>query len=74
LEAYVGSSEEIVREFLVESYENLDQLDQDLVALEGKPGSRDILSRVFRTIHTVKLTFRTSRGPFGPPLVGLVLR
>jgi two-component system chemotaxis sensor kinase CheA len=56
LEAYVGSSDEIVREFLVESYENLDQLDQDLVALEGKPGSRDILSRVFRTIHTIKGT------------------
>ena len=52
----MGSSDEIVREFLVESYENLDQLDQDLVALEGKPGSRDILSRVFRTIHTIKGT------------------
>jgi len=52
----VGSSDEIVREFLVESYENLDQLDQDLVALEDKPGSRELLSRVFRTIHTIKGT------------------
>jgi len=52
----VGSMDEIVREFLVESYENLDQLDQDLVALEGKPGSRELLSRVFRTIHTIKGT------------------
>jgi two-component system, chemotaxis family, sensor kinase CheA len=50
----VGSMDEIVREFLVESYENLDQLDQDLVALEGSPGSRELLSRVFRTIHTIK--------------------
>jgi two-component system chemotaxis sensor kinase CheA len=56
LEAYVGTSDEIVREFLVESYENLDQLDQDLVALEGHPGSRELLSRVFRTIHTIKGT------------------
>jgi two-component system chemotaxis sensor kinase CheA len=48
--------DEIVHEFLVESYENLDQLDQDLVALEGKPGSRELLSRVFRTIHTIKGT------------------
>jgi len=52
----VGSSDEIVREFLVESYENLDQLDQDLVALEDNPGSRELLSRVFRTIHTIKGT------------------
>jgi two-component system, chemotaxis family, sensor kinase CheA len=33
----VGDTDEVVREFLVESYENLDQLDQDLVALEGSP-------------------------------------
>ena len=50
----MGSMDEIVREFLVESYENLDQLDQDLVALERSPGSRELLSRVFRTIHTIK--------------------
>ncbi|WP_298462514.1 chemotaxis protein CheA [uncultured Cellulomonas sp.] len=48
--------DEIVREFLVESYENLDQLDQDLVALEGAPDSRELLSSVFRTIHTIKGT------------------
>ena len=48
--------DEIVREFLVESYENLDQLDQDLVALEGTSGSRELLGRVFRTIHTIKGT------------------
>jgi len=48
--------DDIVREFLVESYENLDQLDRDLVALEVTPGSRDLLSSVFRTIHTIKGT------------------
>ncbi|WP_127126430.1 chemotaxis protein CheW [Georgenia sp. SYP-B2076] len=48
--------DEIVQEFLVESYENLDQLDQDLVALEDDPGSRELLSRIFRTIHTIKGT------------------
>lgn len=46
----------IVREFLVESYENLDQLDRDLVLLEQDPGSRPTLSSVFRTIHTIKGT------------------
>jgi two-component system, chemotaxis family, sensor kinase CheA len=47
---------EIVQEFLVESHENLDQLDADLVALEKNPGSRDLVSRIFRTIHTIKGT------------------
>ena len=48
--------DDIVREFIVESYENLDQLDQDLVALEDQPGSRELLGSVFRTIHTIKGT------------------
>ncbi|WP_244885279.1 chemotaxis protein CheW [Demequina mangrovi] len=48
--------DEIVREFVVESYENLDQLDSDLVALESEVGSRALLSSVFRTIHTIKGT------------------
>ncbi|HLN26730.1 MAG TPA: chemotaxis protein CheA [Gemmataceae bacterium] len=46
----------VVKEFLVESYENLDQLDRDLVALEKDPQNRDRLSSVFRTIHTIKGT------------------
>jgi two-component system chemotaxis sensor kinase CheA len=48
--------DEIVQEFLVESHENLDQLDRDLVALEQEPDSRELLSSIFRTIHTIKGT------------------
>ncbi|MGY1856136.1 chemotaxis protein CheA [Modestobacter sp. SYSU DS0290] len=48
--------DDIVEEFLVESHENLDQLDQDLVALEQDPRSRERLSSIFRTIHTIKGT------------------
>lgn len=48
--------EEIVQEFLVESHENLDQLDEDLLALERDPTSRDLLSSIFRTLHTIKGT------------------
>ena len=48
--------DDIVKEFLVESYENLDRLDQDLLALEKQPDDRDRLSSVFRTIHTIKGT------------------
>src|SRR5918997_6916102 len=40
----------------MESHENLDQIDQDLVALEQEPGSRDLISRIFRAIHTIKGT------------------
>ena len=47
---------EIVKEFLVESYENLDRLDQDLIALEKDPADRERLSSIFRTIHTIKGT------------------
>ncbi len=48
--------EPIVGEFLVESYENLDKLDKDLIELEEDPGNTDILSSIFRTIHTIKGT------------------
>ena len=44
----------IINEFLVESYENLDQLDQNLIELEQNPGATSILSSIFRTIHTIK--------------------
>jgi two-component system chemotaxis sensor kinase CheA len=52
----VDAVDEIVQEFLVESHENLDQLDRDLVALEQRPGARELLSSIFRTVHTIKGT------------------
>ena len=48
--------DEIVSEFLVESYESLDQLDRDLMALEEAPDDRDRMASIFRTIHTIKGT------------------
>jgi len=47
---------EIVKDFLVESYENLDRLDRDLVGLEKNPRDKEALAGVFRTIHTIKGT------------------
>src|SRR4051794_27337073 len=52
----VEAIDEIVAEFLVESHENLDQLDRDLLALEQNPDSSDLLAGVFRTIHSIKGT------------------
>ena len=54
--AVMGEMDEVVKEFLVESYENLDRLDRDLVALEKAPSEPGILSSIFRTIHTIKGT------------------
>src|SRR6184192_393695 len=48
--------DEIVAEFLVESYESLDRLDRDLLALERDPHSREVLASIFRTMHTIKGT------------------
>jgi two-component system, chemotaxis family, sensor kinase CheA len=50
------SDTDIVKEFLQESYENLDRLDRELVGLEKDPRDSDALASVFRTIHTIKGT------------------
>jgi two-component system chemotaxis sensor kinase CheA len=46
--------QETIREFLVESHENLSRLDQDLVELEKHPQDVCLLGSIFRTIHTIK--------------------
>lgn len=48
--------EEVIQEFLVESHENLDRLDNDLIALEEDPSNTETMSSIFRTIHTIKGT------------------
>jgi two-component system chemotaxis sensor kinase CheA len=46
--------QETIREFLVESDENLSRLDQDMVELEKHPKDTALLGSIFRTIHTIK--------------------
>jgi two-component system, chemotaxis family, sensor kinase CheA len=46
--------ETILKDFIVESGENLDQLERDLVALESQPTSKETLASIFRTVHTIK--------------------
>ncbi len=50
------ADDEVLREFLLESGENLNQLDSDFVALEQDPGDRERLGGIFRCIHTIKGT------------------
>src|ERR1700761_5937074 len=48
--------QEVIREFLVESHENLSRLDQEFVELEKRPRDTALLASIFRTIHTIKGT------------------
>ncbi|MBU1217580.1 response regulator [bacterium] len=46
--------QEILQDFLVESFELIEQLDQDLVELENRPDDLELLNGIFRVAHTVK--------------------
>jgi two-component system chemotaxis sensor kinase CheA len=50
----MSDNREFIDEFLVESSENLDQLDKDLLALEADPADPQRIASVFRTVHTIK--------------------
>ncbi|MBO3459344.1 chemotaxis protein CheA [Aetokthonos hydrillicola Thurmond2011] len=43
-----------VKAFLVESYENLNQIEQNVLNLEKTSANRDILVSIYRSIHTIK--------------------
>jgi two-component system chemotaxis sensor kinase CheA len=47
--------DDLTKEFLVESHENLDRMDRDFVELEKNP-SKEILGSIFRAVHTIKGT------------------
>ncbi len=59
---------EEVREFLIESNENLGVLDQEIVELEKNPADEKLIASVFRTIHTIKGTC----GFFGFEILGSI--
>ena len=46
----------LVQEFLIESEEFLQRMDQDMVALESSPDDAELLNRIFRALHTIKGT------------------
>ena len=52
--AGMNDNREFIAEFLVESVENLDQLDRDLLALEERPDDPDRVASIFRAVHTIK--------------------
>ena len=48
--------EEILKEFLIESHENLARMEKELVDLEERPGDAALLGSIFRSLHTLKGT------------------
>jgi len=46
--------QEILQDFLVESFELVEKLDEDLVELESNPEDLELLNGIFRVAHTVK--------------------
>ena len=49
-----GISAEALHEFLVESFDNVEQVERDLLSLERQPSSEAVLNSVFRSVHTIK--------------------
>ncbi len=48
--------DDLINEFITETIESLELLDQELVRLEQDPENTDILGNIFRVMHTVKGT------------------
>ncbi len=46
--------QEILEDFLVEAFELIEQLDQDLVELDTRPEDLELLNSIFRVAHTIK--------------------
>src|SRR5690606_20532834 len=50
----INTEDDIVQDFLIESREILDALQQQLVDLEQSPEDRELLNAIFRGFHTIK--------------------
>ena len=48
--------EDLLKEFLTETNENLDLVDVELVRFETEPDNAEILANIFRLVHTIKGT------------------
>lgn len=48
--------DDLITEFLTETNESLEELDLDLVNLEQNPNDKNLLSKIFRLMHTIKGT------------------
>jgi len=45
---------ELLDDFLVEAFEMIEEMDNDLIELENNPDDLDLLNKIFRVAHTIK--------------------
>ena len=48
--------DDLLSEFLTETNESIESLDVEVVRLEQEPNDHDLLSSIFRLVHTIKGT------------------
>lgn len=48
--------DELAREFLIESHESLDRMEECITELQEQPQDATLLAEIFRTVHTIKGT------------------
>jgi len=48
--------DDLIVEFLTETNESLQELDTDLISLEQNPNDKNLISKIFRLMHTIKGT------------------
>ncbi|RMH68147.1 MAG: chemotaxis protein CheA, partial [Bacteroidetes bacterium] len=53
---FADDLQEIVESFIVETTDILEDLDEDLLALEQNPADKDLIDKIFRAVHTIKGT------------------
>ncbi|MHC5730938.1 MAG: Hpt domain-containing protein, partial [Nostoc sp.] len=43
-----------IEAFLIDSYENLNQIEQDIISIEKVSEQREAVVRIYRSLHTIK--------------------
>jgi len=46
--------QELLEDFLIEAFEMIEEMDNDLVELENNPDDLELLNKIFRVAHTIK--------------------
>jgi two-component system, chemotaxis family, sensor kinase CheA len=54
--AYGALMDDLLRDFVVETTENIDVVDSELVRFEQDPNNKAIIAQIFRLVHTIKGT------------------
>lgn len=48
--------DDLLNEFLTETFESIEVVDLELVELEKDPNNKSVLDNIFRLVHTIKGT------------------